>query len=59
MCSSHFFAFEHFDAEILEQITEGIPNATAVQLDISDTGSLHRYISEVMTFLQYGLNSSF
>ncbi|KAM2621541.1 hypothetical protein TB2_026280 [Malus domestica] len=29
-----------------EEITEGIPNATAVQLDISDTGSLHRYISE-------------
>lgn len=51
MYSSHFFAFEHFDAEILEQITEGIPNTTAVQLDISDTGSLHRYISEVMTFL--------
>ncbi|CAL5375673.1 hypothetical protein CsSME_00008955 [Camellia sinensis var. sinensis] len=30
-----------------EEITEGIPNATAVQLDIMDHGSLCEYISQV------------
>ncbi|KAL7174871.1 hypothetical protein ACSBR2_028646 [Camellia fascicularis] len=30
-----------------EEITEGIPNATAVQLDIMDHGSLCKYISQV------------
>ncbi|KAK9948183.1 hypothetical protein M0R45_003770 [Rubus argutus] len=29
-----------------EEITEGIPNASAVQLDVSDASSLHKYISE-------------
>ncbi|VVA10133.1 PREDICTED: alpha-aminoadipic semialdehyde [Prunus dulcis] len=29
-----------------EEITEGIPNTRAVQLDVTDTGSLHKYISE-------------
>ncbi|KAH0970942.1 hypothetical protein GBA52_023098 [Prunus armeniaca] len=39
-----------------EEITEGIPNKRAVQLDVTDTGSLHKYISIIrgkMTFLQY------
>ncbi|XP_052198511.1 alpha-aminoadipic semialdehyde synthase isoform X2 [Diospyros lotus] len=30
-----------------EEIIEGIPNAKAVQLDIMDSGSLHKYISQV------------
>ncbi|KAK4414933.1 Alpha-aminoadipic semialdehyde synthase, partial [Sesamum alatum] len=30
-----------------EEITEGIPNATAVQLDISKKDNLHNYISQV------------
>ncbi|KAM5547089.1 alpha-aminoadipic semialdehyde synthase [Rosa sericea] len=29
-----------------EEITEGIPNAIPVQLDVSDTSTLHKYISE-------------
>ncbi|KAL6220857.1 hypothetical protein ACLB2K_008610 [Fragaria x ananassa] len=29
-----------------EEITEGIPNANPVQLDVSDTSTLHKYISE-------------
>ena len=32
------------------QITEGIANATAVQLDIMDHGSLCKYISQVESF---------
>ncbi|KAL6224334.1 hypothetical protein ACLB2K_003189 [Fragaria x ananassa] len=36
-----------------EEITEGIPNANPVQLDVSDTSTLHKYISEVSTFQKY------
>lgn len=30
-----------------EQITEGLPNSTAVQLDISNEEKLHHYITQV------------
>jgi hypothetical protein len=35
------------------QIVKGIPNATAVQLDVMDRGSLDKYISQVDSFLWY------
>lgn len=35
------------------QIIEGIPNATAVQLDVMDRRSLDKYISQVDSFLWY------
>ena len=49
----HSFAFECLILEDWMQITEGIPNANPVQLDVSDTSTLHKYISEVTTFLKY------
>lgn len=45
------FAIEYLILKDRMQITEGIPNASAVQLDVSDASSLHKYISEVATFL--------
>jgi hypothetical protein len=42
-----------FIVEDWMQIVEGIPNATAVQLDVMDCGSLDKYISQVDSFLWY------
>lgn len=33
----------------MEQITEGLPNATAIQLDITNEEKLHHYITQVFT----------
>jgi hypothetical protein len=39
------------------QIVEGIPNATAIQLNVMDHESLFKYISQVDSFPWYILNS--
>lgn len=41
----------------MEQITEGLPNATAVQLDIMNEETLHHYVSKVVPVQQsfYGV----
>lgn len=53
LCVSFSFTIEYLILKDRMQITEGIPNASAVQLDVSDASSLHKYISEVTTFLKY------
>lgn len=45
--------FDHFNIKIVMQITEGISNATAVQLDVADLESLHYRVEQVETLLPH------
>lgn len=42
------------DFEKWLQITEGIPNATPIELNVSDQANLHKYVSKVRNLLLWG-----